>query len=456
MPIDAKRPNGDAIDWTGIDAVPLQPGSYQWRAAIALAVAAPAYAATTWQVDYTGLVGRNYAFPVLLIEIYIVALAGAAGFRPIEAFSRLRSLTRSALAVWLLVMMAGTVMAAQPGTATAHAAVTVLHGLFALALWDRFSSTWHGQQTALLTALACGAAMHAALVHVLAFSVHDDPGFNWNQFGPGVSNVRQLGFYGLGLVGIGVGLLASVNSSHQRWLHCALLLTGYYMVDWSGGRAAFGAAIGASAVVIALAPREARRRTASIALGAFILAMPLSLLFVPNGGWGIQSILTRSAASDLPTYLSGRLELWTQTAEAILDHPLLGHGMGQFRSQLPSAQNFFNHPHNSVLQFLYQWGALGTAALAVAMWGLLRGHAERLRTFPAIALPATGTLAGMTLMSLLEGNFFHVYPLMVSMVCLAALGSALESSPDPKSGTDVLQGTDGTISGDGVPGHRPG
>jgi hypothetical protein len=78
-----------------------------------------------------------------------------------------------------------------------------------------------------------------------------------------------------------------------------------------------------------------------------------------------------------------------------------------------------------VLQFLFQWGILGTLALCIASRHLLGSVASCWRTFPPLALPAVGVMGGMTLMALLEGNYFHVYPLMISMACLAVLGSTL-------------------------------
>jgi hypothetical protein len=144
----------------------------------------------------------------------------------------------------------------------------------------------------------------------------NDPDFNWLQFGPGVSNVRQLGFYGLVLVGIGVGLLASGYAPRRDWLHSALLLIGYYMVDWSGGRAAFVAAIAATFIVIALAPTVTRRRTVAFALAAFILALPLSLAVVPHQSWGIWSTFMRAMPDgNGSSYSSDRMEIWVQPFE---------------------------------------------------------------------------------------------------------------------------------------------
>lgn len=420
MIVEARRPASDALTAAAV---------------VSLALAAPLFAASTWQVEYTPLVARDYAVVIICVEWLVIALSVASGFHPIRAFDRMAMRTRWALLIWLIAVAVAASAAELRTIAAIHAATTVTHALFAFVLWERLSTRWQSRGRDFLWAIALGAASYAILVVILMLTVLGDPDFLWVKFGAGVSNVRQIGFYGVALVGVSVGLLATETGTKGRWVQWAMLLAGYYLVNASGGRAAFGAALASSVLVILLARKRARASAAVRALAAFVAAGFVSLLFAPGPGWGILVILGRLGPSpEVDMYLSGRLEMWTQTAGAILERPIFGHGQGQFRWQVTSASGTYNHPHNSILQALYDWGAVGTAALGVAVSGLASKLLVVIRRDLDVALPAAGGLVGMALMSLLEGNFYHGYPIMVAIVCLATLAGRagdIGAAPDP-------------------------
>jgi O-antigen ligase len=113
--------------------------------------------------------------------------------------------------------------------------------------------------------------------------------------------------------------------------------------------------------------------------------------------------------------------MWLATLDGIAASPWIGHGEDQFVSERGAW--FYNHPHNSVLQFLYQWGIIGTAFALTIVGPIIANYRKAARTFPEAALPAIGALTGLLLMSLLEGSLYHVFPLMVVIICLAVLAS---------------------------------
>jgi O-antigen ligase len=259
---------------------------------------------------------------------------------------------------------------------------------------------------------------------MLALSVWNEPVFRWHNFGPGVANVRQLGFYGLALSGLAIGMLAGRPRPHVCWPQILMLLGGYYMINWSGGRGAFAAGLTASVVVVAMTQPGRRWDIARVAIACFLAAMPLSMILVPHPLWGIESILGRVVpTADLERYSSGRVEMWMQTAAAVSERPWFGHGQGQFRYQIPAALSLNNHPHNSVLQFAYDWGVIGASALIAALAGSIRTSGLKAGADAPTALPAVGALSGLGVMSLVEGSFYHAYPVMVSLVCLAVLAT---------------------------------
>jgi O-antigen ligase len=150
----------------------------------------------------------------------------------------------------------------------------------------------------------------------------------------------------------------------------------------------------------------------------------LSMILVPDPAWGMGSIFNRTMqAGDLARYSSGRVEIWTQTAAALLERPWFGHGQGQFRYQVPAALGVYNHPHNSVLQFAYDWGLLGAGALAAAFVPLARSLLREKGPGLRDALPAVGAFSGLGLMSLVDGSLYYAYPVMVFMICIAVIAT---------------------------------
>ena len=129
--------------------------------------------------------------------------------------------------------------------------------------------------------------------------------------------------------------------------------------------------------------------------------------------------------------------MWRQTAAALLDRPWFGHGQGQFRYQVPAALGIYNHPHNSMLQFAYDWGLVGVGALAAAITPLIQSFARKNGRDLRTALPAVGGVSGLGIMSLVEGSFYHAFPLMISVLCMA-----VAATTDPCFRTRSAKGED--------------
>jgi O-antigen ligase len=385
-----------------------------------LALAPPLFALMTWQTRLTYLPSRTYALPIVAAEVAVILLAAAAGFRPLAAFGQLSRLAQWSLLAWLSVVAIAAFGAAVPRGALIEAAMTLLQAAFCLALWNRFCLSWRAFIPIFYAAIAAGAVGYGIVAHIAVIAAWEVADFPWIGFGVGVSNVRQIGFYGIALMGIALGMLRSGSPQARRWWWAALVL-GYYLVVWSGGRAAFGAALATSAVALLLVERT-RRGTAAGMLGALLLALLMGLVVVPDPAWGTMAIIGRSVDTGTEDYSSGRWDMWAQALAALPQAAWFGHGQGQFRFLVPAALHSYNHPHNAVIQFLYQWGFLGTVALGLSFCGLARRLPSLAKANP-LSLPAVFLLTGMISMSMLEGNFYHQYPIMVSLVCVAALGA---------------------------------
>ena len=369
----------------------------------------------------------QFSIPVVIAEFLIAACCLIGGLDVAQVLRRTRrTVLAAAFGLILTDALTTLLVASHPADAALRSMFTGVALIFGFCLWGAFSSLWADLRRPALIALAIGIIGHIALGYDLVLSFRHVPNVNWLNFPIGVANVRHLGCYGITLSGMGAGLLATAPDRRTRSLYLLLTMIGFAWTDLSGGRAAFGAGICGAALVWLLAPAETRPRLALELIVAFVAAMPLSMIYIPpNRSWGLQSIFGRLLGQHtVGQFTSGRVRLWKGAWNGFLASPLIGHGEGQFLYEVADGQ--WDHPHNSILQFLYQWGIVGTSCMLIIVWPALRRARAVAQGHPEFGLPAIGALAGQLLMSLLDGSLYHLFPIMVSIICISALASVEE------------------------------
>jgi O-antigen ligase len=408
---------------------------------LTLAAMAPLFAALTWPPGGWST-ALFFSTPILAAEATIVVLAVIDGFRLVEAVRCLQPLTRTAAFAWLLSASISMFAARTlPGVAAILFACTLLHALVGLAVWDRMRHGWWEWQDSWFLALALGMVGYLTVAAASVAAAWNEPRFPWMGFGAGVTNVRQIGFYGLVLVGLTCGLIGSGSRITQPRNLAALLLAGWFLVEWSGGRAALGAAICATAVVAAFAKGE-WRRIAGLSLACALIAAPLSSAAAPASSWGAMTASDR-VFSQPGNFSSGRADIWIEIWQKIKQAPVIGHGQGQFRHEVRASKHAFNHPHDALLQFLYDWGFLGTLLLATMLASSARPILQTYRDRVRPSLPAIGAAAGLVAMSSLEGSLYLPFPTFVATtswaIILANAGHGLASRNREQAGAAAPQ-----------------
>ncbi|MGX7953478.1 O-antigen ligase family protein [Tsuneonella sp. HG249] len=310
--------------------------------------------------------------------------------------------------------------------------IFLCHGLFALALDDRLGVYPSKYNTILLLSLGWGALLYCILTYLLLLLVREAGDFDWLHLGIGVSNVRQLAFYGLtsAAIGAGLGTLPATLQRRKKVRNFAFVAAGSGMCIWSGGRAAVGALVLSFCFAIFMAKPTERARVARGILSALLAGIAVSLIWLPHEAYGLPRLLNaaQSAKDGFNGFASNRIVMWQETLAAFADRPLLGYGMGQFKFIVPSAVRTFTHPHNSVLQFLFQWGLVGTAAVLIMWRPAFKAFGSVLRDRENVAGNVAATLlVAHFAMSLLEGNLFHTYPISIVIMALVILRNSISS-----------------------------
>lgn len=407
----------------------------------ALVAIAPALALMTWQPEYSRTTLRDMSGPVLFLELAIVVALLLRG----EGFaSRLAKVKPTGLlltATWFAALSVSAFSAeTYPRGALVHHAITLLHVCFFFLLWTELLQAPHLRRR-ILTALAWSFGIFTVVAYILALSVADHPGFPWSTFGAGVTNIRHLGYYAVLLTGLSAGLLATEEAERKRPGIVVLLFLGILLSLWSGGRGAFGAIVCVLMLVIIMAPAGRRQGLLATFALCFVVALPASALFVPGTGWGPRWIFLRPPPTGgLDPLYNGRDELWQQTLQAIPHRLWFGHGEGQFIHSIEAAKSAFNHPHNFLLQLLFQWGAIGTSLLFFLIAPTLFKTLLAIRTKQHELLPAFVTLAGIGALSLIDGPFFYPLPVLTALTCLSiCLAVAKESTSPSSAPTNMLR-----------------
>lgn len=383
------------------------------------------FALSTWtgaeNLTRFGINFRVFAFPVLTAELIFLVLSFAEGWRPIQQWHELPVLIRV-----LLGLMVGTAFfsaireAPYPPDALIWTYISLIHLIFG------FSAAWTIRHSSEATsrliwpAIAIGCFAYACVLACYAAQPHSAR-FNWEFFGLAVSNIRQIGFYCV------VGAVSAIGCATQErgtrlLLFASVAASMFTLACWTGSRGALVASFASVAIVWLLVRRFRTARIVAIFAGSIILGVCMaSLLPVPQQEFGLSRMAGSLGQHGGYDYSSGRLQMWAGAWHAILRHPLLGYGEAQFGHVVPQVQSAYMHPHDSILQLLFQWGLVGGGIVL----GLVIVVARKLRTVGIgqeyRALPSVLVVTALATYSLYDGVLFHVYPSMMFGFAMASV-----------------------------------
>jgi O-antigen ligase len=151
---------------------------------------------------------------------------------------------------------------------------------------------------------------------------------------------------------------------------------------------------------------------------------------------GISNSVERSVAAETVNKLSsGRLAIWRYSIEALKDNYLFGLG-SQGYLFIPGKWRSTAMPHNVIVQFLVEWGVLGTALFSsMYLYALHRGI-SKLRSIGLVdvqLISAAIIVVALSVHGLTDGTFYHGKASFYLALCSAIWLGARASS----SGVDV-------------------
>ncbi|WP_428027607.1 O-antigen ligase family protein [Altererythrobacter sp.] len=424
----------------------ISPGHHFLQIAfLALLVVVPtAFALITWHFP----IMHTASIPILGGEILMILVLGLSfletdgAVRPPEGWN---------LAAGLLLIatgVAGAVLNAPfPGDSLLFLFRTVAHIALAALLFQALAAHWRDFAKPIVHAVLFGALFQIAFSYFVIAHGALTGEIEWKIFMAGASNVRQLSFIGIVVAGISAGLAARSPGGKHFLVCCLGVVIGLTFLDLNGGRAGIVAGLGAVGLAALLSAPDKRLRNAFSFLACFAASVPLSMIYVPpNDSWGfLRTIKTLFGSNELGVSSPGRTLLWGIAYERFLDHPFVGNGEGQFRFFYQAGQVRFNHPHNVIVQSLFQWGAIGTICAAFLFARPFLRIRAAIRTSPEVAIPAFCAVAGLSAMAVLDGSLYYTYPTMTSVVLVVLIAVSAESRNRTAS-CSVIRADDASVA----------
>lgn len=394
-----------------------------WQVAIVLMAALPSiFVLATWDSDGLqtpqAFAVRYLSLPVTLCELSVIYLAVRAKFDVITLLKSLGNIPRLLITAWFVFALIPVVLLS--GKALFSAFVTLqyaLHGIFLAAAVHlaRNSRLGIDSRAWSVTIVALGALSYVGLISAFALLVPNKEAFPWVLRLPSGTNIRQLGYF---------AALAAVPPLSMIMLgrskipvYCLILIAVVTFIAWSGSR---GALIGLSCSAVFGAMMLGCRLSLfrmGLAILCFGTAMVISLkLPVPAPEFGLIRMVSSLEQEDIGT---GRTFVWKSTISEISKGPWIGHGSGSFNRNMRETYGFdFNHPHQFILQYFYDWGVIGGGVgglllifLFLSCLQLGRQHKD------AAAYTSITSLCTIAAVGMIDGALF--YPLSIFLAIMA-------------------------------------
>jgi O-antigen ligase len=378
---------------------------------------------TSWDGTFSNWqsIARMFFLPALYGEIVICIVAAARGLSLAKFASDLPISAKIILALWLLALCSSTFFAdANQSIAIWGAGFWLVHTLFFMAVLYLIKED--GIEALRLEKLAvilpAAAAITGISVYLFANLKGLDGDVEWISYLPGFAHIRHTGYIFAPAIAVSLAHMAAKPLEFRK-THMLLLIVNSALMLWLGSR---GPVLGILVALIACMACFPEMRSIRFLLSAAIagaIGAALSLV-APLPQHGAFGALQRfwNGSSDPTVFSSGRLNFWSETADLILQRPLIGHGVFQFQFVSTNAAGIYKHPHDSILQFMFDWGLLG-GGLFLALMGLVIYAAFfKSKSSRYVKLLSAMGFTTMLAFSLIDGLFFYSYTIAVSMIFL--------------------------------------
>ena len=365
---------------------------------------------------------RIFWIPSLVVEMLIFVVAVLNGLNISQLINKLPVIAKILLSSWFLALLGSTFLAdVAPIVAYRGAAFWFVHLLFlaAAAHLIRITGITGAPRLELFVLVLSGISAFAGLcLFLLVMIIGINSGFEWNLHLPGYANLRHTGYFFGPAIAVGIAYLA-IRPSRFTLVHIALLAANTAFALWLGSRGpVFAIAVGLAVGTLFFAKMRDllfwKRTMIGLGVGTFLsLVLPIP----QNSHFGA---IQRFWAVDVDSgrFSSGRIEFWMEAISLIEKKPFFGYGAHQYQFVSELAGGTYKHPHNSIVQFVFDWGFIGGALFILLLAYTAFMAFFRSNSSTDIKLLSAMGLTTIFAYSLVDGVLFYSYPIALFIVLL--------------------------------------
>jgi O-antigen ligase len=202
-------------------------------------------------------------------------------------------------------------------------------------------------------------------------------------------------------------------------LFCFAFIVSIAFIGWSGSRGALAGLLVGTALATLFLGRAISIFRAGIAFCSLVSGLMLSLFLpTPAPEFGILRIVSSIKGDDLG---NGRSAVWESAFTEFLITPWIGHGTGSFNQNMRELYGFdYNHPHQFILQYFYDWGAIGGAAGGLLLFILFLSCLRYGRQHKDVAAYASiASLCTIAVVGMIDGALFYPLSIFLAIVAVA-------------------------------------
>jgi O-antigen ligase len=385
----------------------------------------------TW--DYDGnLSGVQYAIrhlsiPAIAGEMVIILIAFQAGHSPIAAYKKFAMPIKMLIFGWLVIAAAASLLQFDARLMSLLSMSRyILHGLFFTAIVHLISASDQLDKNRIFYCVAAGLACYIAALTVFALTVTAPDKFPWATRMPSATNIRQIANIVAIPAAAPMALLLFGHAAY-KWRSAAILFILITFIAWSGSRTALAAIIVSIFAGLIFVRKTPNWKSATLMCSSIVTGLVSSILLPsPSPMFGLLRMFDKMQEDG--NVSSGRVQFWFDTIGEIAKHPLTGYGSGRFRENMNQIYGTdFNHPHNFILQFTYDWGIFGAASVIALLLCLMWAIWKRAPSDPLCGYAAAAGFVTLCAISMVDGAFF--YPLTI-IAAITLIAPVFASSAD--------------------------
>jgi O-antigen ligase len=231
-----------------------------------------------------------------------------------------------------------------------------------------------------------------------------------------------------------IAVSTTILLSTQDKKHYILSGLTFAFLVWIGGRGTVIAFTSTMLLLIVFLAYLKQLKIRALFLGC-LLSIPLNIYhwnglirFISDND-GLMALQSSSSLA--------RLKLWSESIELFLAKPLLGYG--------PEAHHFntqigFLQPHNFILQWLIEFGLLGTTCLFYLIFSILiKAVKQFLISTSVVSKVSLFCAVGLLIQGLVDGNLYHGAPTALFVFLCVSASVNIHTAPHVEQSTGNIK-----------------